>query len=93
MRLFGETRFDVLGMRRWAAMLSAAVILISIVSLVVQGGPRLGIDFAGGSQIVVQFAEAPDLNELRATLVDHDLADSPGKCAGDYHESIDQITG
>jgi preprotein translocase subunit SecF len=76
MRLFGETRFDVLGMRRWAAMFSAAVILISIVSLVVQGGPRLGIDFAGGSQIVVQFAEAPDLNELRQALIDHDLAGS-----------------
>jgi preprotein translocase subunit SecF len=76
MRLFGETRFDILGMRRWATMLSAAVILVSIVSLVIQGGPRLGIDFAGGSQIVVQFAEAPDLNELRQALVAHDLEDS-----------------
>ena len=76
MRLFGETRFDILGMRRWAAVLSAALILISIVSLVVQGGPRLGIDFAGGSQIVVQFAEAPDLNELRRALADNGLEDS-----------------
>ena len=51
MRLFGETHFDILGMRRWAAMLSCAVILISIGSLVIQGGPRLGIDFAGGVMI------------------------------------------
>jgi preprotein translocase subunit SecF len=68
MRLFGETHFDILGMRHWAAMLSCAVILISIASLVVHGGPRLGIDFAGGSQIVVQFAEPVDLNELRQAL-------------------------
>jgi len=76
MRLFGETHFDILGMRRWAAMLSGAVILVSIVSLVIQGGPRLGIDFAGGSQIVVQFAEAPDLGELRRALADNGLEDS-----------------
>ncbi len=76
MRLFGETHFDILGMRRWAAMLSAVVILISVVSLVIQGGPRLGIDFAGGSQIVVRFADAPDLNELRQALADHGLEDS-----------------
>ena len=76
MRLFGETHFDILGMRRWAAMLSGVLILISIVSLVVQGGPRLGIDFAGGSQIVVQFTEAPDLNELRRALADNGLEDS-----------------
>jgi preprotein translocase subunit SecF len=76
MRLFKETHFDILGMRRWAGLLSAAFILISIVSLVIHGGPRLGIDFAGGSQIVVQFAAAPDLGDLRRALADNDLADS-----------------
>ena len=76
MRLFGETHIDILGMRRWAAMLSCVVILISIVSLVIQGGPRLGIDFAGGSQIVVQFADPVDLNELRQALASQGLEDS-----------------
>ncbi len=76
MRLFGETHFDILGMRRWAAMLSCAVILISIGSLVIQGGPRLGIDFAGGSQIVVQFADPVDLNELRQALAAQGLEGS-----------------
>jgi preprotein translocase subunit SecF len=76
MRLFGETHLDILGMRRWAALLSAVVILISIGSLVIQGGPRLGIDFAGGSQIVVRFATAPDLGDMRRALAENDLADS-----------------
>jgi preprotein translocase subunit SecF len=76
MRLFGETHFDILGMRRWAAMLSCAVILISIVSLVIQGGPRLGIDFAGGSQIVVRFSDPVDLNELRQALMAQGLEGS-----------------
>jgi len=76
MRLFGETHFDILGMRRWAAMLSCVVISIGIASLVMKGGPRLGIDFAGGSQIVVQFADPVDLNALRQALTSQGLEGS-----------------
>ncbi len=68
MRIFKETQIDFLGSRNFAFVLSAVLIGIGIVSLVVNGGPRQGIDFAGGSQIVVRMSEMPDLDELRDAL-------------------------
>ena len=76
MRLFRDPQFDFLGQRRVAAALSGVVILGALTSLVAKGGPRLGIDFAGGSQIVVRFANVPPLGELRQALLEEGLTDS-----------------
>lgn len=76
MRFFGETRIDFLSKRHIAAAVSLGFILASIVSLVLQGGPVLGIDFAGGSQIVVRFASEPDLADIRDALNTAGLTES-----------------
>ena len=47
----------------------------SIASFVFHGGLRYGIDFAGGSQVIVLFAERPDLDVLRDTLVAEGIED------------------
>ena len=75
MRLLGKTEIDFLGMRRVAAALSALLIIASIGSIVVQGGLRYGIDFAGGSQVIVLFDAEPDLDLLRDTLTAEGIAD------------------
>ncbi len=75
MRLLGKTEIDFLGLRRPAAVLSALVILASIVSIVLHGGLRYGIDFAGGTQVIVQFTDPPDLDQLRQTLADQGIAE------------------
>lgn len=76
MRLFTEPKIDFLGLRSWGAALSLILIAIGVVSVIAKGGPQLGIDFAGGSQIVVRFAEAPDLRGLRSVLAEEGLTDS-----------------
>ncbi len=68
MRILKTPSIDFLGKRWLAVCLSAALIVIGMGALVLQGGPKLGIDFAGGSQIIVHFAEPPDLNTLRDAL-------------------------
>lgn len=68
MQFLKQTNIDFLGKRYIAAMFSAALIGIGLVSLFANGGPRLGIDFAGGSQIVARFAEFPQIDEVRAAL-------------------------
>ncbi len=75
MRLLGKTEIDFLGMSRFTAALSAFIIIASIGSVVVQGGLRYGIDFAGGSQVIVLFAAEPDLDLLRNTLAAEGIAD------------------
>lgn len=68
MQFLTHTHIDFLGQRRAAAVISLLVIGIGVVSLVANGGPRLGIDFAGGTQIVVRFAEMPPIDDVRAAL-------------------------
>ena len=75
MRLIGKTEIDFLSYRRMAAALSGLFILAGIVSVANQGGLRYGIDFAGGTQVIVLFAEAPDLDALRATLAAQGIQD------------------
>ena len=68
MALFKEPRFDFVG-RRWHAFsLSAIVIVAGIVMLVMRGGLPLGIDFSGGSLIVLQFDRPTGEGAVRDAL-------------------------
>lgn len=62
------TKFDFMGKRKFAALVSAAAILISIVSLIAHGGPRLGIDFQGGTLVQILFDRDVRLDEIRDAL-------------------------
>ncbi len=68
MQFFKTTHFDFVGKRRWAYAFSAVLILSGVASLVVKKGPRLGIDFTGGSLVQLGFKESVSLKELRQTL-------------------------
>jgi preprotein translocase subunit SecF len=76
MRILKNTNIDFLGKRYIALALSVLIIGTGLVSLVMNGGPNLGIDFAGGSQIVVRFAQQPDLDGIRAALAAEGLDNS-----------------
>ncbi|UJX39379.1 protein translocase subunit SecF [Desulfovibrio sp. JY] len=58
------TKINFLKYRKLAYLISAAVIVAGFVSLAVKGGPRYGVDFAGGLSIQVRFAKAMDVAEL-----------------------------
>ncbi len=49
-------------------MTSGALILVGIISLVLHGGPRYGVDFTGGTLIQVEFAQETSVGELRSIL-------------------------
>jgi len=58
------TTFNFLKYRKLAYLLSALVIVAGLVSLVVKGGPRFGVDFAGGLSIQVRFAKEMDMEAV-----------------------------
>jgi preprotein translocase subunit SecF len=64
-RLFHRTNIDFLGIKWICISLSILSIAIGTVSLVVKGGPKLGIDFTGGAQIVYGFSKTPDEDQIR----------------------------
>ncbi len=68
MQLFKKTNFDFVGARHWAYAASLFLVGAGIVSLVVKGGPKLGIDFKGGNLVQMAFAKDIPTQELRSVL-------------------------
>ena len=68
MRFLKETNIDFLSQRRFGFVISGSFILAGIVSLMLQGGPLLSIDFTGGTLVQMRFEEAPDIAKVRSAL-------------------------
>ncbi|MCG6658539.1 protein translocase subunit SecF [Halomonas campisalis] len=67
MKALVNRQFDFMGKRRAAFAISAALILVSILSLLFQQ-LNLGLDFTGGTLVEVRYAVAPSLEAVRQTL-------------------------
>lgn len=67
MRLFQHTNIDFLGKRRKFYVLSIAIIVIGMAILFTKGIP-LGIDFQGGTEIQLKFANDVNISDLRNTM-------------------------
>ncbi len=76
LELFRTPNYDFIGKRKWAYLASAAFIVLGIVSLIVHGGLRTDIDFAGGTLVEVRFERPPAIDGIRATLTGVGLGDS-----------------
>jgi preprotein translocase subunit SecF len=63
-----NTKIDFIGKRKIAFSLSIACIIISILSLIIHKGPKLGIDFAGGTLIQIQFKTAVKIDDIKSGL-------------------------
>ncbi len=71
-----EPHFDFMGKIKPAAIFSGLIIAASLVSILVHGGLRFGIDFAGGTLVQLQFKTPPSLDKIRKGLKEIGLADS-----------------
>ena len=68
MRLIQETHIKFMSQRRFAFVLSAVVILAGLGSLIIQGGPKLSIDFKGGTMVAVSYREEVNITKVRSSL-------------------------
>lgn len=62
-----NSNVDFMGARKWTAIFSALVFLISIAALLANG-LKWGLDFTGGTQIEVTYESAADLQGIRDKL-------------------------
>jgi len=68
MHLFSKTHIDFIGLRKIAFIISGIVIGAGLVSFVIKGGPKLGLDFTGGIEIHLKFEEFPNIVNIRSGL-------------------------
>ena len=70
------TEIDFMGKKGVAVTLSSLVILIGIISILIHGGLKYGIDFAGGTLVQLKFKNPPVIEDVRDGLKTIGLGDS-----------------
>ncbi len=78
-----DVNVNFIGKRKIAFIVSAVMITISIASLILHGGPRLGIDFQGGTLIQVKFVAPVEIDAIKSGLREIDLGKSSVQEFGD----------
>jgi preprotein translocase subunit SecF len=63
-----DINIDFIGKRKIAFVASLTLIAACIVSLVVRGGPRYGIDFSGGTLVQVRFSQKTEPHAVKKAL-------------------------
>lgn len=82
-----DININFIGKSKIAFSISLAMILISIASLVIHGGPKFGIDFAGGTLVQVKFNEPVSLKNIKSGLSAIDLGKSSVQGFGEQSEN------
>jgi preprotein translocase SecF subunit len=82
MRIFENFNYDFLGKRKIAYVISGAIFLLGVISIVTRG-LELGTDFKGGTEIVLQFNKPVDVSNIRSYLENIGLGNVEVKTFGD----------
>jgi len=86
--LIKNVNIDFLSKRKLAGMISGAVILAGLVSIVLHGGPLYSIDFEGGTEIQVLFTESTSVESVREALSDIGYGDAAIRSFGNEDEFL-----
>jgi preprotein translocase SecF subunit len=76
LELIRPTNYDFMGKRFIAYGLTTAIALIGVIALVIHHGPRLSIDFTGGTALEARFTPPVHVDRLRTALARSGFADS-----------------
>ena len=71
-----DINLDFVGRRKLAYLVSGLLILMTVLILVVRGGPNYGIDFAGGVLVQVRFAQPTKAQDIKQALAPIEMGDS-----------------
>lgn len=92
MHFLTNTNIDFMGKRKIAILISSALILIGIVSLILHGGPKYGIDFLGGIELRLNFKDDVEIGKVREALSNAGFSNSTiKKLSGESEKGTDVI--
>jgi preprotein translocase subunit SecF len=78
-----DVNINFIGVRKFAYMVSLAMLLVTVGTLIIHGGPRYGIDFSGGTVIQVRFDKPISINAVKAGLAAADIENPSVQTFGD----------
>jgi len=68
MQFFSTPNIDFIGIRRFAYTLSLVMFLVGMASIILHKGLNYGIDFKGGTSLVLRFEQPIDTGSIREAL-------------------------
>jgi len=83
MKSINKLNIDFMRHRHIAVAISVALVLFSLLEIFVLAKLNLGIDFAGGTQLIVRFLEPPEVDDVRSVLQTAGVGDAQIQRYGD----------
>jgi preprotein translocase subunit SecF len=74
--LFKQPNIDWMGKAKYFFLLSGLLLLLGWSAIFLKGGIKYGIDFRGGTNVDVRFAQPPNIDQLRTGLQAQGLGNS-----------------
>jgi preprotein translocase subunit SecF len=87
MRFFKKTAIDFIGKRNLWYFVSSGMMLVGMLSLAFKG-INLGIDFRGGTEVIVAFANPPQIADVRTAMRTSGLGTSEIKTYGTSENAL-----
>ncbi len=91
LQIFINTRYDFIGKRRWAYLLSIAVTAAGLLHIAYRGGLQYGIDFSGGTLVQVRFERVITVEAVRGALDRVQLGEGVIQQFGDAQEYLIRV--
>lgn len=82
-----DININFIGKRKIAFLISLAMLLATVFSLIINKGPRYGIDFAGGTLVQVKFLSSANIDDIKSGLETIDLGKSSVQLFGEKKEN------
>jgi preprotein translocase subunit SecF len=78
MELIGKTKIDFIGMKKISFIISGIISIIGIIGIIQigRGAANMGIDFSGGTSVQLKFSQPIAIEQARAALAKHNLAEA-----------------
>lgn len=86
MQLFKDANYSIIAKRKSGYIFSSLLLIFSIVSLIIHGGPKYNIDFTGGTLLHLRFEKEVEIESLRTLLTKSGFEDSEIKHFGSQNE-------
>ena len=82
-----DINLNFTGKRKIAFLISVAMILVSISSIIIHKGPKYGVDFAGGTLVQVKFFNSVALDDIKSGLYNIGLSKSSVQMFGEKNDN------